>query len=74
MPKNKNNSNNSKKNKKPSLKKEKKPRKVKIFAIVDIVNRKLVSVGLNEEDVWFEYDLGLYDEDKYKVAKLEYII
>jgi hypothetical protein len=51
-----------------------KPKKVKIFAIVDLTNKRLMSVGLNEEDIWFEFDLGLYDPDQFRVAKLEYLI
>lgn len=43
---------------------------VTIFGIFSFTKNKLIYVALSEEDVWFEFDINMYDEDKYTVVKL----
>lgn len=43
---------------------------VTIFGIFSFDDGKLIYVALSEEDVWFEFDTNMYDEDKYTVVKL----
>lgn len=44
--------------------------KVTIFGIFSFTENKLIYVALSEEDVWFEFDTNMYEEDKYTVVKL----
>lgn len=44
--------------------------KVTIFGIFSFDKNKLIYVSLTEEDVWFEFDTNMYDEDTYVVVKL----
>ena len=44
--------------------------KVTTFGIFSFINNKLIYVALSEEDVWFEFDTNMYEEDKYTVVKL----
>lgn len=43
---------------------------VTIFGIFSFDDNKLIYVALSEEDVWFEFDTNMYEEDKYTVVKL----
>ena len=44
--------------------------KVTIFGIFSFTGNKLIYVSFSEEDVWFEFDTNMYEEDKYTVVKL----
>jgi hypothetical protein len=58
--------------KKQKINKEKIPSMsgVTIFGIFSFDDNKLIYVALSEEDVWFEFDTNMYEEDKYAVVKL----
>ncbi len=43
---------------------------VTIFGIFSFDDSKLIYVTLYEDDVWFEFDTNMYDEDKYTIVKL----
>lgn len=67
---------NKKKNKNSSLKKNQKSRnnEIVIYGIFDLKKKKLVKVDLDEENIGFEFDIGLYDARKYSVVKLYFSI
>lgn len=54
----------NKNNKVPNIK------NVTIFGIFSFAQERLIFVSLNEEEVWFEFDFNMYDEDDYVVVKL----
>jgi hypothetical protein len=54
----------NKKNKVPNIE------NVTIFGIFSFAEEQLIYVSLDEEDVWFEFDFNMYDEDNYTVVKL----
>ncbi len=43
---------------------------VTIFGIFSFDDCKLIYVSLSEEDIWFEFDSNMYDEDHYSVVRL----
>ena len=44
--------------------------KVIIYGILHLSTHKLVKVDLNEDNIWFEYDMSMYSSDEYAVVKL----
>ena len=47
---------------------------VTIYGIIDLSTQKLIKVDLNEDDIWFEFDMSMYDPTKYSVVKLQVLL
>lgn len=45
-------------------------KRIAIYGIFHLPSQKLIKVDLNEEDIWFEYEMSMYDENEYAVIKL----
>lgn len=43
---------------------------VVIYGIICLKNKKLIKVHLSHKEIWYEFNTGMYDEDKYSVIKL----
>ena len=59
----------------PKKKKNKKipndSKNITIFGIFCIRTSTLIKVDLIEDNIWFEFDMNMYDESEYSVIKLE---
>ena len=44
---------------------------VTIFGIFSYYDNTLIYVALSEEDVWFEFDTNMYEDDIYTIVKLD---
>jgi len=52
-------------------KKQRKPKTTKIYAIVNLKTQKIIDVFMRIQDAQFEYEVGLYDPDKYDIAEFD---
>lgn len=44
---------------------------VAIYGIICLKTKKLLKVHLSENEIWYEFNTGMYDVDKYSVIKLD---
>ena len=44
---------------------------VVIYVIICLKTKKLLKVHLSENEIWYEFNTGMYDVDKYSVIKLD---
>jgi len=42
-----------------------------IYGILHLTSNKLVKVDLDEKNIWFEFDMGMYNENEYKIIKIQ---
>ena len=45
-------------------------KRITIYGIFHLPTQKLIKVDLNEEDIWFEYEMSMYSEEEYAILKL----
>jgi hypothetical protein len=46
-------------------------KKIKIYGIFSVEKKTLIKVDISEENIWFEFDTNMFDDEKYKVVTLE---
>jgi hypothetical protein len=44
---------------------------VTIYGIFSLKDNVLIKVDLSEDNIWFEFDTNMYDDELYKVVKLQ---
>jgi len=44
---------------------------VVIYGIICLKTKKLLKVHLSENEIWYEFNTGMYDINKYSVIKLD---
>lgn len=47
---------------------------ITIYGILHLSTKKLIKVDLNEDDIWFEYDLSMYNPEEYAVVRLQVLL
>jgi hypothetical protein len=45
--------------------------KVTIYGIFHLPTSKLIKVDLSEEEIFFEYDMSMYNPEEYCIVKLQ---
>lgn len=44
---------------------------ITIYGIFHLPTSKLIKVDLNQEEIFFEYDMNMYDSKEYCIVKLQ---
>jgi hypothetical protein len=47
---------------------------VTIYGIFSLEDNALIKVDLSEDNIWFEFDTNMYDDELYKVVRLQVTI